>query len=170
MLEFAEDMAIDVPKIYTYLGELISPMVEDGSIPLGFLKSACEPLIRCNKAGKLVAEVLHDASNRLVSICYILRIKTFPINYIGSEHQYLLSEMPVGGMWLDVSTKLGGRLNFSIQSNPSNFQVDMANGQLSQCNRAALSSLLSASVSSLVLALLVFRINERTFCEAKHET
>ena len=67
MLEFAEDMAIDIPKIYTYLGELISPMVEDGSIPLSFLKTTCEPLFRCNKAGLLVAEILHDASNRLVS-------------------------------------------------------------------------------------------------------
>lgn len=67
VLEFAEDMAIDIPKIYTYLGELISPMVEDGSIQLSFLKTACEPLLRANKAGKLVSEVLHDASNRLVS-------------------------------------------------------------------------------------------------------
>ena len=68
VLEFAEDMAIDIPKIYTYLGELISPMVEDGSIPLSFLKTTCEPLKACNKAGHLMAEVLHDASNRLVSM------------------------------------------------------------------------------------------------------
>ncbi len=67
MLEFADDMSIDIPKIYTYLGELISPMIQDGSIPLSFLKTACEPLKVCNKAGTLVAQVLHDASNRLVS-------------------------------------------------------------------------------------------------------
>ena len=42
-------------------------MVQDGSVPLIFLKSACEPLLNNNKAGLLVSEVLNDASHRLVS-------------------------------------------------------------------------------------------------------
>ena len=58
-------MEIDIPKIWQYLGELVSPMVQDGSVPLSFLGQACEPLIRGNKAGILVAEVLKDASHRL---------------------------------------------------------------------------------------------------------
>lgn len=72
MLEFAEDMEIDIPKIWKYLGELIGPMVKDGSVPLSFLKSACEPLVQCRKAGVLVAEVLHDASHRLVSAVTVI--------------------------------------------------------------------------------------------------
>ncbi|XP_013390980.1 eukaryotic translation initiation factor 4 gamma 1 isoform X3 [Lingula anatina] len=65
ILEFAEDMEIDIPKIWDYLGELIGPMVQDGSIPLSFLRDACELLVVSNKAGTLIAAVLHDASHRL---------------------------------------------------------------------------------------------------------
>lgn len=68
MLEFAEDMVIDIPMIYTYLAELISPMIQDGSLPISFLKPAFTPLISSNKAGVLVAKVLHEASERLVSM------------------------------------------------------------------------------------------------------
>ena len=60
-------MEIDIPKIWQYLAELNSPMVQDCSVPLCFLRSACQPLVHCGKAGKLVAEVLKEASHRLVS-------------------------------------------------------------------------------------------------------
>ena len=66
ILEYAEDMEIDVPKVWTYLGEMIGPMVQDGSVPLSFLREACKPLTN-KKAGQLLAEVLHDAAQRLVS-------------------------------------------------------------------------------------------------------
>lgn len=68
MLEFADDMEIDIPKIWKYLGELIGPMIQDGCVPLTFLKDAAVPLIRCNKAGVLVAEVLHNACHSIVCI------------------------------------------------------------------------------------------------------
>ncbi|KAK3598299.1 hypothetical protein CHS0354_010275 [Potamilus streckersoni] len=64
ILMFAEDMEIDIPKIWEYLGQLIGPMVQDGSVPLGFLKQVCEPLRANDKSGILVAEILHDASHR----------------------------------------------------------------------------------------------------------
>ncbi|XP_052081892.1 eukaryotic translation initiation factor 4 gamma 1-like isoform X1 [Mytilus californianus] len=64
VLAYAEDMEIDIPKIYQYFGELIGPMVQDGSVPLSFLKEACQPLKETGKAGILVAEILHDASDR----------------------------------------------------------------------------------------------------------
>ena len=67
VLEFAEDMEIDIPKIWSYLGELVGQMIQDGSVPLSFLKQAAEPLVPSNKAGIFVAEVLHDASHREVS-------------------------------------------------------------------------------------------------------
>ena len=68
-LSYAEDMEIDIPKIWQYFGELIGPMVQDGSVPLSFLKEACQPLKESGKAGILVAEILHDASDREVSRC-----------------------------------------------------------------------------------------------------
>jgi hypothetical protein len=49
------DMEIDIPKIWQYFGELIGPMVQDGSVPLSFLKEACQPLKESGKAGILVA-------------------------------------------------------------------------------------------------------------------
>ncbi|XP_053379539.1 eukaryotic translation initiation factor 4 gamma 1-like [Mercenaria mercenaria] len=64
VLEFAEDLEIDIPKIWQYYGELISPMIQDNSVPLSFLKQAAAPLIANNKAGVLLAEILHDASHR----------------------------------------------------------------------------------------------------------
>ncbi|XP_064642911.1 eukaryotic translation initiation factor 4 gamma 1-like isoform X3 [Lineus longissimus] len=64
VLEYAEDMEIDIPKIWAYFGELIGPMVHDGSVPMVFLKDACKPL-HGRKAGVLVAAILHDASHRL---------------------------------------------------------------------------------------------------------
>ncbi|KAL3861767.1 hypothetical protein ACJMK2_007788 [Sinanodonta woodiana] len=64
ILMFAEDMEIDIPKIWEYLGQLIGPMVQDGSVPLSFLKQVCEPLKANGKSGILVAEILHDASHR----------------------------------------------------------------------------------------------------------
>ena len=72
MLEFAEDMEVDIPKIWMYMGELIGPVVQDGSVPLNFLKEAVEPLRRCNKAGVLVAEVLHAAAHNIVSSLLVI--------------------------------------------------------------------------------------------------
>lgn len=66
VLGYAEDMEIDIPKIWQYFGELLGPMVQDGSVPLSFLKEACQPLKESGKAGILMAEILHDASDREV--------------------------------------------------------------------------------------------------------
>lgn len=37
ILEVAEDMAIDIPHIFLYLAELITPMLQEGGIPMGEL-------------------------------------------------------------------------------------------------------------------------------------
>lgn len=37
ILEVAEDMAIDIPHIWLYLAELITPMLHEGGIPMGQL-------------------------------------------------------------------------------------------------------------------------------------
>ena len=67
VVEFAEDMAIDIPKIYQYLGELIGPMVDEGLVELTLLAKACNPLLESGKAGVLMAEILRDSASRQVS-------------------------------------------------------------------------------------------------------
>lgn len=40
-LEAAEDIAIDIPHIWLYLAELITPMLHEGGIPMGALFRCC---------------------------------------------------------------------------------------------------------------------------------
>ncbi|XP_064157770.1 eukaryotic translation initiation factor 4 gamma 1-like isoform X4 [Anguilla rostrata] len=59
ILEVAEDMAIDIPHIWLYLAEIISPMLHEGGIPMGELfKEVSKPLVPLGKAGVLLAEIL----------------------------------------------------------------------------------------------------------------
>lgn len=37
ILEAAEDMAIDIPRFWLYLAELVTPMLHEGGIPMGKL-------------------------------------------------------------------------------------------------------------------------------------
>ena len=74
-------MEIDTPKIWQYFGELIGPMVQDGSVPINVLRKIAEPLKENNKAGLLVAEVLHAASLREVGQA---------ANYVSSFYKFML--------------------------------------------------------------------------------
>ncbi|KAM4556940.1 eukaryotic translation initiation factor 4 gamma 1a isoform 4-T4 [Fundulus diaphanus] len=59
ILEVAEDMAIDIPHIWLYLAELITPMLHDGGIPMGQLfREISKPLVPLGKAGALLAQIL----------------------------------------------------------------------------------------------------------------
>uniref|UniRef100_A0A672ZTJ3 Eukaryotic translation initiation factor 4 gamma 1 n=1 Tax=Sphaeramia orbicularis TaxID=375764 RepID=A0A672ZTJ3_9TELE len=59
ILEVAEDMAIDIPHIWLYLGELITPMLHEGGIPMGDLfREVSKPLIPLGKAGILLVHIL----------------------------------------------------------------------------------------------------------------
>lgn len=64
VVEIADDMAIDVPKISTYLSQIIAPLFNENS-SVQFLANACEPIMDKPICGELIAEVLHSASNRL---------------------------------------------------------------------------------------------------------
>ena len=71
-LSLADDIVIDVPRIWQYIAELISPMLldDDSEIPLDFLRSACSPLLSCeggDKAALVISMVLLDAVHSLVS-------------------------------------------------------------------------------------------------------
>uniref|UniRef100_A0A4W5PB12 Eukaryotic translation initiation factor 4 gamma 1 n=1 Tax=Hucho hucho TaxID=62062 RepID=A0A4W5PB12_9TELE len=59
ILEVAEDMAIDIPHIWLYLAELITPMLHEGGIPMGpLLKEISKPLVPQGTAGVLLVEIL----------------------------------------------------------------------------------------------------------------
>ncbi|KAK3531632.1 hypothetical protein QTP70_025819 [Hemibagrus guttatus] len=63
VLEVAEDMAIDVPHIWVYLAELITPMLHEGGISMGSLfrrvtQEVSKPLVHIGKAGDLLVHIL----------------------------------------------------------------------------------------------------------------
>jgi len=66
VVEIAPDMAVDIPKFYQYLGEVVAPMIVDASIlSLADLKKFLEPLVSSNKAGLVVAEAMNTATSKI---------------------------------------------------------------------------------------------------------
>ncbi|KAI3374949.1 hypothetical protein L3Q82_021474, partial [Scortum barcoo] len=58
-LEAAEDTAIDIPHIWLYLAELITPMLHEGGIPMGQLfREISKPLVPLEQAGVLLVKIL----------------------------------------------------------------------------------------------------------------
>lgn len=59
-LEQADDMAIDIPHIWLYLAELLSPVLKDGGFSMRELFSELsKPLLPVGRAGILISEILH---------------------------------------------------------------------------------------------------------------
>uniref|UniRef100_A0A4W5PVD1 Eukaryotic translation initiation factor 4 gamma 3 n=1 Tax=Hucho hucho TaxID=62062 RepID=A0A4W5PVD1_9TELE len=59
-LELADDMAIDIPHIWLYLAELLSPVLRDGCFSMRELFSELsKPLLPVGRAGVLFSEILH---------------------------------------------------------------------------------------------------------------
>lgn len=59
ILEAAEDMAIDIPHIWLYMAELITPMLHEGGIPMGQLfREISKPLVPLEKADVLLVQIL----------------------------------------------------------------------------------------------------------------
>ncbi|XP_065604315.1 eukaryotic translation initiation factor 4 gamma 1 isoform X2 [Cyrtonyx montezumae] len=59
ILEIAEDMEIDIPHIWLYLAELITPILQEEGIPMGELfREITKPLVPLGKATTLLVEVL----------------------------------------------------------------------------------------------------------------
>ncbi|XP_051555332.1 eukaryotic translation initiation factor 4 gamma 1-like isoform X4 [Myxocyprinus asiaticus] len=60
ILEIADDMAIDIPHIWHYLAEIITPMLQEGGIPMGQLfREVSKPLLPIEKAAVLLVEILN---------------------------------------------------------------------------------------------------------------
>ncbi|NWS27853.1 IF4G3 factor, partial [Polioptila caerulea] len=59
-LEMADDMAIDIPHIWLYLAELVTPMLREGGISMReLIQEFSKPLLPVGRAGVLLAEILH---------------------------------------------------------------------------------------------------------------
>ncbi|XP_071668726.1 eukaryotic translation initiation factor 4 gamma 1 isoform X3 [Patagioenas fasciata] len=59
ILEMAEDMEIDIPHIWLYLAELITPILQEDGIPMEELfREITKPLVPIGKATTLLVEVL----------------------------------------------------------------------------------------------------------------
>ncbi|XP_042687519.1 eukaryotic translation initiation factor 4 gamma 3 isoform X1 [Centrocercus urophasianus] len=59
-LEMADDMAIDIPHIWLYLAELLTPMLKEGGISMReLIQEFSKPLLPVGRAGVLLAEILH---------------------------------------------------------------------------------------------------------------
>uniref|UniRef100_A0A8C8YKC0 Eukaryotic translation initiation factor 4 gamma 3 n=1 Tax=Prolemur simus TaxID=1328070 RepID=A0A8C8YKC0_PROSS len=59
-LELADDMAIDIPHIWLYLAELVTPMLKEGGLTMRELTiEFSKPLLPVGRAGVLLSEILH---------------------------------------------------------------------------------------------------------------
>ncbi|CAH7440142.1 Eif4g3 [Phodopus roborovskii] len=59
-LELADDMAIDIPHIWLYLAELVTPMLKEGGISMReLIVEFSKPLLPVGRAGILLSEILH---------------------------------------------------------------------------------------------------------------
>ena len=67
VLEVAEDIEIDVPKIWQYLAEVVVPVIEDGTISLDILTKAPASIMESGKGALLLAEVLKLSEKIMVS-------------------------------------------------------------------------------------------------------
>ncbi len=62
----ADEMIIDIPKIKTYLSQIISPLVSDElDNPVQVVYEACEGILEQRLCSEMLAEVLQSASTRL---------------------------------------------------------------------------------------------------------
>lgn len=60
ILEMAEDMAIDIPHIWLYLAEFITPMLHESGLTMGQLfREISKPLVPLGKAGVLLVQILN---------------------------------------------------------------------------------------------------------------
>ncbi|XP_075407924.1 eukaryotic translation initiation factor 4 gamma 3 isoform X8 [Tenrec ecaudatus] len=59
-LELADDMAIDIPHIWLYLAELVTPMLKEGGLSMReLIVEFSKPLLPVGRAGVLLSEILH---------------------------------------------------------------------------------------------------------------
>ncbi|XP_066928112.1 eukaryotic translation initiation factor 4 gamma 3-like isoform X2 [Clytia hemisphaerica] len=66
VIEIAPDMAVDIPRFYAYMGEILGPMIAEPSVlPLQEMKKLLEPLVYNSKAGVILAEALNTGCKEI---------------------------------------------------------------------------------------------------------
>ncbi|NXV19916.1 IF4G1 factor, partial [Cepphus grylle] len=87
ILEVAEDMEIDIPHIWLYLAELITPMLQEEGIPMEELfREITKPLVPIGKATTLLVKVLGLLCKGMVSVwgsCSCWPLCWGPVAYSG---------------------------------------------------------------------------------------
>lgn len=61
--KYVEDLEIDVPQVWTYLGQTLGPLVDvkDNDFPFANFKDVAAPLVKIRRGGKLMGAVLGEA-------------------------------------------------------------------------------------------------------------
>ena len=67
VLEYAEDIEIDIPQLWNYLGELLGPTAFDGNIDLNKFSKCMKKYVPKLKAAKLFAYMLQTATKDTVN-------------------------------------------------------------------------------------------------------
>jgi translation initiation factor 4G len=67
VLEYVEDLEIDIPQIWTYLGHLFAPLVDgnDNLFPFKHFKQIADPLVKIHRGGKFMGSVLGEAKRKM---------------------------------------------------------------------------------------------------------
>lgn len=72
VLQYAEDMVIDIPKMWTYLAQLIVPLLIGGSVPLSTLATAFKSCLDKACCARLMAEILIIAKEKMVNVLVVI--------------------------------------------------------------------------------------------------
>uniref|UniRef100_A0A4W5QHZ6 Eukaryotic translation initiation factor 4 gamma, 1a n=1 Tax=Hucho hucho TaxID=62062 RepID=A0A4W5QHZ6_9TELE len=143
ILEVAEDMAIDIPHIWQYLAELITPMLHDGGIPMGQLfREISKPLIPLGKAGLLLVQILNLLCKGMVSVsvhaalwglCMSIKYVVCKIEFtLGEESDETNQKKPMSG------EELSKHLDRLIQDKANNQRIrDWVEANLDEQQAAA---------------------------------
>jgi len=77
VLEYVEDLEIDIPQVWTYLGQMLGPLVDvkDTVFPFVNFKDVAAPLVKIRRGGKLMGAVLGEAK-RLIGAGNVAEIWT----------------------------------------------------------------------------------------------
>ncbi|XP_062847598.1 eukaryotic translation initiation factor 4 gamma 1-like [Trichomycterus rosablanca] len=66
ILEVAEDIAVDIPHIWLYLAEIITPMLQDEGVPMAQLfRELAKPLLTMKKAATLLVQIIKQLSKKM---------------------------------------------------------------------------------------------------------
>ncbi|XP_062857043.1 eukaryotic translation initiation factor 4 gamma 1-like [Trichomycterus rosablanca] len=66
ILEVAEDIAVDIPHIWLYLAETITPVLQDKGIPMAQLfREVAKPLLTMKKAATLLVHIINQLSKKM---------------------------------------------------------------------------------------------------------